>query len=460
MTEPRSTSPSSASAPDTLLATALNRHVLGTLPPGDAYSWHDIERLPETIAQHLCGVLTRRVERETVLPASRWFDTEAEAVEQAAGAWRDAAAAAAHFPPDVWETAAKAAVRQVVAYLLDPVATLADRAFVDGPESIPIETVQERIAAFAPYPYLHEIAAAYFGRKNVDEIDRDDFERALERIDRRFVRAFGVDEWLGLLDPLFVLAEVAPSRGGHVATPPLRCFFEAKGRSDLAQALSQSDYDRAALRAFLSTHLAPSDASSKATSDPEASAERRDEPPPPPLDTDEDTSGESEPLWKHLARAKEEGTAQHTSSAVEQDEPTLVVPSAERVSKAERPKAERPKAQSKKEPLWKRFAAPGDAAAAQASPDSKEDNNEDSLADLEARILGSRADGRRSLFVKHLTGGSEQDYRELLVHLDAATSWTEASQLIAEHSFRKHRVNIYTDAAALFTDAVEARFRA
>jgi hypothetical protein len=53
---------------------------------------------------------------------------------------------------------------------------------------------------------------------------------------------------------------------------------------------------------------------------------------------------------------------------------------------------------------------------------------------------------------------AEAAYRAVLEQLDAAPSWTAASQIIAREVFRKHHVNIYSDAAVAFTDAAEARF--
>jgi hypothetical protein len=47
----------------------------------------------------------------------------------------------------------------------------------------------------------------------------------------------------------------------------------------------------------------------------------------------------------------------------------------------------------------------------------------------------------------------------VLRRLAEADNWNEASQIIASDIFRKHKVNIYSDAAVHFTNAVESRFR-
>ena len=65
----------------------------------------------------------------------------------------------------------------------------------------------------------------------------------------------------------------------------------------------------------------------------------------------------------------------------------------------------------------------------------------------------------RAWYLEHLFRGDGQSYRGALVALAATTTWTEATQVIAEDVFRKHEVEIYGDPATSFTDAVEARFR-
>ncbi|HEX8384563.1 MAG TPA: hypothetical protein VF576_00175 [Rubricoccaceae bacterium] len=124
------------------------------------------------------------------------------------------------------------------------------------------------------------------------------------------------------------------------------------------------------------------------------------------------------------------------------------------------------------EPLWKRFVAPSVADAAPAPPRSartvpdRADVPEPGRAEptgaldqIEARVLGSGTDdSRRAWFVAELFGGSEPDYRDTLALLAQAETWTEATQIIARDVFRKHRVNIYSEPAVVFTDAVESRF--
>jgi hypothetical protein len=81
------------------------------------------------------------------------------------------------------------------------------------------------------------------------------------------------------------------------------------------------------------------------------------------------------------------------------------------------------------------------------------------LEALEREILGTADPSHRSVYVRQLFDGAADEYRAVLRRLRTADSWSEASDIIAEDVFRSHKVNIYSDAAVQFTNAVENRFR-
>lgn len=103
-----------------------------------------------------------------------------------------------------------------------------------------------------------------------------------------------------------------------------------------------------------------------------------------------------------------------------------------------------------------RSASSPDGPANASSPPSREDR---SLEALEQKALGVSNPPHRAVYVRQLFGGDQTAYRQVLRRLAGADSWGEASQVIAGDIFRKHKVNIYSDAAVHFTNAVEARFR-
>ncbi|MEX1054414.1 MAG: hypothetical protein WED81_00185, partial [Rhodothermales bacterium] len=100
------------------------------------------------------------------------------------------------------------------------------------------------------------------------------------------------------------------------------------------------------------------------------------------------------------------------------------------------------------EPLWKKFRKePGSSSELSA------------LNQLEQSVLGGRGARDRDLFVKHLFAGSLDEYENTLRRLQEAPNWSQASQIIAQEVFLRHKVNIYSEPAVAFTDAAEARYR-
>ena len=74
-------------------------------------------------------------------------------------------------------------------------------------------------------------------------------------------------------------------------------------------------------------------------------------------------------------------------------------------------------------------------------------------------MFGTTNPPNRSVYVEKLFQGDEDAYRRALERLRTIETWSEASQIIAKDVFRAHQVNIYSDAAVHFTNAVEAGFK-
>jgi len=74
-------------------------------------------------------------------------------------------------------------------------------------------------------------------------------------------------------------------------------------------------------------------------------------------------------------------------------------------------------------------------------------------------VLGEPGLRNRELFITHLFNGDRSAYLRVLRLLRDTPTWAEASQLIAREVFRRYQVNIYSEPAVAFTDAVERRYR-
>lgn len=461
------------------LADALRRHLLQRFPAGRDYPRAALhaEGMPALVAAFLDRALDRWLEIEREGLRSNWFDFDAPAVQEAEARFFSVLARTARVPAEAWEATLGGSIDLVVRFLTVPARALTDALFEGESDPLPTVRLRERLRLFAAYLYFPEVAAAYLDKKQPATLDPDTLFDLLDRIDRRIVREYTPDDWLALLEPIFTLARVVPDFDGIPASL-LQDFFAAKGYGHVADALEPhvgQTVDEAELRQILDAELGAEGTEPQTQpeelppplSDPEppradVSAEKPDEPAEPegasddgagssePGDAKPDAevgvaNGESVPLWRRFAPDSE--------------------PEAQPGDGEENPPA----------PLWKRFTVerevpeeppldPVEAAAERQLATTVSARPEtitarESVAAVEARVLGEVSGGARARYVKHLFQGDDRAYANVLRTLDEAGSWTEASQVIARDVFRPYKVNIYGEHAVAFTDAVEARFR-
>ncbi len=266
-------------------ADALARRALAALPA--AVGRADLDALAPPVGRLLAGRLDAALDQAT--PASPWVS--GDRVEAALDAWRQAARAAVRIPAGEREAEVRQATERALAHLVRPAETLAAVAFEheDGP--LPAAVALGRTRAFGPYPYLPQIAERYVERKGLDHVDRAGLERLLLRIDRRMVSAFGADDWLALLAPLFEWVGPVGRPAGAVPADLLRPLLRAKGADVLADALDGLDAVDAETLRTLFARVLPAPSQDAAEAIPETAPASA----PPPETSEDDLSGAAGP---------------------------------------------------------------------------------------------------------------------------------------------------------------------
>ena len=372
-----------------------------------------------------------------------WIDTDHADVREARSAYRSALRRHAQFPQGEWTGALRRALQRVTAYLIHPTQTLTHFVFGNQDKALPPDTIRERVRFFSAYSYLHEAIERYLKKNGGSEIDRDRFESFLQRVDAEMTADYDADQWLSLLQPLFNLVRVA-TPDEEVPTPFLHTFFEEKQATTIARRLQRASVQSGTttlspsdLRQLISSDTAPAAPSSPAPVE-SSSSPQPDAPDEPTADEPErvpepaPTSDENQPtpLWKQFRQGNAPTTAAAATTSSPEPEPT------------EAPSDE-------EQPLWRKFR-----------PDANADDDAPAeLTALEHDVLGPRGSSNRDLFIRKLFEGDRDGYVETLKRLREAPSWSRASQIIAQDIFRAHQVNIYSDPAVTFTNAVEERFR-
>lgn len=422
--------------------------------------------MPAPIAHFLEQLLQRRLDlemRNMRDATSAWIDADHPAVLDAARSFRDALQPHLRIPQSEWESVLRRAVQRITAYLIHPTQTMTSFAFGDQADERPVASVRERIRFFAAYPYLRDAADAYIEREEVSALRRTQFESMLQRVDEQTTADFDADDWMDLMDPLFRLMELTRQPGVPVSF--LQTFFQSKKAAGIVRRLQTASLeqgttvlDRSDVRRLILGRTSSSDSASDSASG----------------DTTPEPAAISEPSPSRPAHTEASSAPDQPASSPSTSEPPAPsngptplwqqFRSAGGLSADASPPPSSVDDVTEDAPLWQRFR-PASSSTEQPAPSPSEatpsstENTGQPLSPLERAVLGGRGPSNRDLFVRELFNGSREDYRQTLQRLREAPNWTRASQIIAQDVFRTHQVNIYSEPAVLFTNAVEDRFR-
>ncbi len=474
------------------LADPLYERLLRSFPADHAYAradWED-ETMPEPVAHFLRQLLrhhSRREARRLRRARSDWVNYDHPDMEQAVRTFFNAMEAHTRVPASQWEQTLRQATRHTTAHLVRPVHVLTDFVYGERQKPLRMPRILWRMSFFGPYGYLREAVHAFAKKRDLDALGPDRFHRFLHRIDERITANYSAGRWLRLLDPLFQIARRAIGRE-QVPVGLIGAFFAEKGHEAIETRVASygreghEEVGPKALHRLIEEAEATPPPDAKPSSPPD---ERRPSPtersapdskPAQPEPSDDDIWGvagtarpegssapqsnqerdESVPLWKQFQQGRTRPSSTTNDTDRERTEET----------------------NGNQEPLWARFRQGRDerlsetvseeepeSSRAESSGEKAEPSsspppspNED-LEALEQAALGVSNPPHRGVYVRQLFGGDRTAYRRVLQRLSKAKSWGEASQLIASDIFRAHKVNIYSDAAVHFTNAVESRFR-
>ncbi len=375
----------------------LYRQLQVAFPPNRAYSIQEFRRLdlPDALVHYLQHQAIARA--ETMLPAldDTWFETEAPDVQEAYQQLRNRLRSHVRIPASVWPELLSESLQALTSYLIQPIRTLTVHIFAEA-DSAPADEVLRRMHWFQPYAYFREAVALYIEEKQIAHLERERFESLLARIDRELTADFDAAAWVRLLHPIYELAALLPERPVVLPASLLIAFFTEKQQPKPVQRLQAEG------TALLTTKALE-----------ELLTDKPSAPSTPPV-------GEEAalPLWRRFQLEQiNAGDTRSTANAAL--------------------------------PRWMQFYQQPPAEQMPEPP----------TADLEREVLGETGLRNRELFISHLFNGDRTAYVRVLRLLRDTPTWAEASQLIAREVFRRYQVNIYSEPAVAFTDALERRYR-
>lgn len=482
------------------LANSLYERLLRTFPADRAYSkadW-DEDKMPAPVRHFLVQLLRHHSNREARRlrrARTEWVDYNHPEMERAVRTFFSAVENHIRVPRDQWKNTLQEATQQTTAHLIRPVDVLTDFVYGQRTTPLPLQQVLWRMKFFGPFAYHRDAIRAFAKKQELDALEPDQFERVLRRVDERITTDFDPDRWLQLLDALFLTARRATGQE-RVETRLLRSFFAEKEASRIVQRLTayeEEGYDvigpQALYRLIEEAQASSPDQDAAAPSrrpsstpeprlpeepsEPPSSAAPSPEPRPErPSDDDiwgvagsarpvnsntepavSEETGEETPLWKQFQQGGADGSVPPTdASEPEHSQQPLWAQFRQSQSTASLyQEASAPGGSGEETPSKTSATAPGGSRNA-STP------NVD-LSTLEQEVLGTSNPPHRAVYIRQLFNGNETDYRRVLGRLRSAESWGKASQILASDVFRAHKVNIYSDAAVHFTNAIESRYR-
>jgi hypothetical protein len=464
------------------LADALYERLHRTFPPDQAYTAADwtADAMPGPVRHYLIHLLRhhrRQEERHLRRARTEWVRYDHPDMEQATRTYLDRMEDHLRVPQDQWTDTLRMATRRTTEYLVRPVPTLTAFVFEDASAAVPVDRIQWRMRFFGPYDYLRNAVEAFAEKRDRDAFEQDQVERILRRVDERMTADFDTDRWLRLLDPLFETAQHANGRE-QIPLSVLRTFFEEKNASRILDQLTAHSRDDREIAISPDTlrDLLESAATGPSTDSPKAPT---GESKPPPLQDASDEDRASDPAPPDSNDASDGATPMWKQFQFEQN-----------------PSQRRPEPEDEQtddsQPLWTQFStrkspsgpeydstassSPSESSSTPASPSGSQSSSEPeplsgsestptepshglTLTALERDVFGHEQTSNRSVYVRELFQGDGDAYRDVLERLRQTGTWSEASQIIASDVFRANQVNIYSDAAVHFTDAVEAGFK-
>ncbi|MFO8232427.1 MAG: hypothetical protein R6U20_07155 [Longimonas sp.] len=483
-------------------AKALEQRLLRSFPPNQPYVPDDwrTAAVPSVVQSFLLHRLLEKLD-EVVHNMRQeemaWVNDSDPELESARAAFEDALRDNGQIPESNWAQMVRQASHIGISYLVRPVPTATAYLFEGRDTTLSVAYIAYRMQALAPYEYLRQGLDAFARHRDVQRLNAKTFRETLTKVDRLLTQDYSVDRWVDTLAPLFEAAEAAYGDPG-CPVRVLHPFFAHKEQTVYADRLRTLDDDRMLTEAELRAVLIGSPVSaSPNTSASSAPAQPTESAPDASEDSSSDASEEApDHPWGDRASRTETAPTSNTDAPTETASPkddstpyesTWGVPSQPRPVEAEENKASADASSSSAEneeatPLWKQFhaskntskapeSAPseggtarwqqfksgGSNQSANASPSGSPGT--DRVQSLEAAVFGQPDAERRSLFLRQLFNNSSEHYAEVLGKLQQAASWNEASQIIAQDVFRRNKINIYSDAAVNFTNAVERNYR-
>ncbi|NNE45099.1 MAG: hypothetical protein HKN37_00405 [Rhodothermales bacterium] len=428
------------------IAEALHAELLKSCPPDRAYTLADLKArtLPEPVGLYAADLARKAAaaELKSAHPEHlRWTDN----VEDTVATFERHVATSltnAVVPAEEWEQVLREATGRAIEHTVRPRSGLVSAVFGDSDDTLDQPELIARMSLYHAGLPLRAAVVRALKKGGAQKLDRDQFMSMVDRAHDTITFDFGRTEWHRDLETLVSLLATAGVEG-DVPIEVATALLDDVEQTTAAESLRAASLTSVNVQEIVDLLAGPED---------EDFTERQ-------IDIfesapDAETDPGNVPLWRRFQKNLNEpivSSAKPLSAHMD----LSVRPESEKRPAAAAvngpsttPRPSSPSEEESQKPLWQKYhagAEPGD-------PDVSE-------REIEFRTLGRDGTRNRDTFIAELFEGDEQTYIEVLHELQHSKSWPQASRVIAESVFKRFQVNIYSDEAVAFTNAVESRFR-
>lgn len=470
--------------------------LIRSFPPTSSYSLQDLSAasIRPDLYKYLSFVLEERSEEEInriEKPLNPWFDYSDSDISDAWSSFVLTLKKHPVIPSSKWASVLHDAVATLTAFTLTPIAGLEQILFGDS-DSLRASLAEGKLKRLNSHPVILDAANRVCQSSDSHFVQRAEFKIAIPQSVADATKNYTADDWETFTAPVF---DCATSAIGDDTCPleVVTAFFDDLGLRDLANRVhthatryklteldSSQLYDALIFRGqsadsgrdvlmqgATEVETTVEDVSVEEAMSPEAQTDWQDPEPSSiisePSESPQVDQGESEdddtpaPLWKKFQkklnapvvdRAGQSNQLEQSSTTPQLevfDQPVELPPH----RPGEGALSDYSTGDAPSVPIWERFRD-------RVAPDGEVSD----FSAVELRVLGESVRKNRQRFIATLFGGSQEEYEDVIRRIDHSSNWDEASLYIADAVFRKHRVNIYSELAVSFTNAVEQRYRA
>ncbi len=456
----------------------ISKNFYEYLPKGKDYFYIEELSFPTFLKQRIDVAIKANVAEQISFPENKWVNNTEE-VQQKKRFYLNTIFDEARLPAGSAEAVIEQSVAETIKILVQPRKNIPEMLFRNE-EILTEKALNERVKTLTVYQHFAQVLIAYIDRKGHTEISRDKCEKIIKRVDEKLTQNYSPSRWAQLLEPLFTLCKEEPDSN------LFRLFFEDKKMQRHARAFEMEDgaISRSHFIEILSSldllHEGYGLDHTESLAEKKVRKKKERFSPPPPVADDEPQkeSKTSSSVKKDDAESKKSVNTSYTEGdKTEVERKSLNEIFADKQIKKQKkeknddsssitpvkteqvwsPIKEEEKT-GQKAAIWQQFMSSDKTKENEGSEETFNRTKGEPKQAERKNDLEKWLQDQKPYFKNELFNGLDREYEESISKISNKNSWKEASKTLQNEVFEKHSINMYSEAAVVFTDRLQDYF--